>query len=185
MTSKVIFDARLRMITRSARVKRYHTHPVLHTQSVGEHTYGVLWFVFMMCDQKPSAQLMSAAMAHDMHEYQTGDAPSPTKRKPGVREAYAALERDIEAALHIEVPGLTAEEQWTLKMADALEGLSFCACELRQGNREILDCFSNYATYCKDLLAERPYNPNTAEFADLVYIKYADELTAALFKEPK
>lgn len=174
-------DLRLSMITRSARVRRYHCHDVLHPQNVGEHTYGVMWFVTMICGGVPSATLLLATLMHDMHEYITGDMPATTKRHPGVKEAFDILENSIEQSLAIPAPVLTENEAWILKMADSLEGLAFCAFELRQGNKEIITCFENYRNYCRAQLDAAPFNI-VDNFASAAYDKYAAELYSH-FKE--
>lgn len=170
----------LRMIPRSARVKRYHSEPVLHNQTVGEHTYGVLWFVLLMVEN-PSPQLLKAVVMHDMHEFVTGDIPAPSKRLEGVKPLFDAMEEGIEVQiLGKRAPVLSREEHWVLKMADALEGLSFCAFELRQGNREIEGCFRNYIEYCWNHLASAPFTPT---FASAAVDKYVHEFNDVFRKE--
>lgn len=168
--------AQLRMVTRSARVLRYHCEPVLRNQSVGEHTYGVMWLIMLMTNGLPSAQLLSAALMHDMHEYVTGDVPAPTKKLAGVKGLFDNMEASIEKSVNFEMPTLLPEEEWLLKMADVLEGLAFCAFELRQGNREIFDCFRNYADYARKQLATAP-SKNIV--ASLIVEKYVREFTQA------
>lgn len=137
-------------IERSARVLRYHTEPVLHKQSVGEHTYGVMWFVVLLSGGAPSAELLMAALAHDTPEFHTGDMPAPTKRAmPGLREALTHMEQAamMAAGLHDHGDALTAAETRILKLADALEGLQYCAFELRRGNKDMRHCFDNFKRY--------------------------------------
>lgn len=179
-------DAKLKMITRSARVKRYHSEPVLHQQTVGEHTYGVLWFILMIANGRASAELLRAAVMHDMHEYITGDVPSPSKRLPGVKEVFDGLEADIEMTVVGErAPILTAEEAWTLKTADCLDGLTFCAFELRLGNREIEDCFRNYLDYGHKQFSTMPESLRSSFFFSAVLDKYAAEFLNAFGKDAK
>lgn len=179
ISDKELLDRQLRMIPRSARVARYHSEPVLRLQSVGEHTYGVIWLILVMHHGAiPSKELMAAALMHDMHEYVTGDVPAPTKRQPGVKAIFDAMESAVETAVGVVFPDLTPEEEWMLKMADSLEGLSFCAFELRQGNREIFACFRNYINYTLQHLAAAP-TKSASEVAWKIANKYVDEFNRA------
>ena len=85
---------RLKAVERSARVRRYHTEPVIHQQNVGEHTYGVMWFILLMVDN-PSAALLNAALMHVTPEYAVGDVPSPTKKAPVIKQAFDQLEDEV------------------------------------------------------------------------------------------
>ena len=154
---------RLRMVERSARVRRYHTEPLLHAQNVGEHTYGVMWLVMLMTDGQASRNLLIAALQHDSPEHEVGDIPAPTKRLTGMKAAFDELEDDHMNSLALGSPLLSDDEANILKMADCLEGAMFCAFELRRGNRDIETAFRNYLAYIRGLLA----NPATcpAEFA--------------------
>lgn len=138
-------------IERSARVLRYHTEPVLHKQSVGEHTYGVMWFVVLLSAGSPSQALLMAALAHDTPEFATGDIPAPTKRAaPAIRNCLQILETRAMEAVGLPERGddiIAPEEERILKLADALEGLQYCAFELRRGNKDMRHCFDNFRNY--------------------------------------
>ena len=140
---------RVRYLDASQRVKRWHTEPTLHTQTVGEHTYGVVMLVLLLTGWEASRSLMIAAQLHDTAERQFGDVPGPTKRLSGVKGQFDALEDAFMARLGAPAPTLTDTEAKLLKMADNLEGALFCAFELRRGNREIQRAFFNYLSWIK------------------------------------
>lgn len=140
-----LLEMRLRAVERSARVLRYHTEPVVHRQSVGEHTYGVLWMLCLITD--PSKELMKAGLMHDTAEYVAGDVPSPAKRHVTIKEAFDKVEEEVLAQLAWRLPDLTDEEERLLKLADLLEGAAFCLCEWRRGNRDIDTALGNYLRY--------------------------------------
>lgn len=133
-------------VERSARVKRYHTEPTLHTQTVGEHTYGVMWLVLLI-EPGASRELLVAALGHDTPEFASGDVPGPSKRDPVVKAAFDAVEAATMERLQLETPLLTDYEAKVLKLADNLEGLMFCVSELRRGNRDITPALYNYMRY--------------------------------------
>jgi 5'-deoxynucleotidase YfbR-like HD superfamily hydrolase len=137
----------LHLIQRSARVLRYHTEDTLQKQTVGEHTYLVMWWVWVLSGGAPSAALLMAALAHDTPEVVTGDVPAPTKRRVGLRQAYEAMEDDVYEAIGYAAPALSTQERKLLKLADLLEGLMFCVSEIERGNRMILSVLRNYHNY--------------------------------------
>lgn len=143
----------LDMVGRSGRVKRYHSQPVVHVQSVGEHTYGVLWLVVLLSGYA-SQPLLLAALMHDAPEYHTGDIPAPSKRQAGVKAMFDSMEDGVFKGLSLEYPALSEADARTLKMADILEGALFCAWELNRGNREIHECLHNYISYAESLTPE-------------------------------
>lgn len=137
-------------VVRSGRVKRWHNRSTLHTQTVGEHTYNVLWILIHITDNKVSPDLLRAALAHDMPEYATGDVPKHVKDLPGVRQALEAQERVVFEQLGLssfQESNLTGTDQILLKWADGLDGALFCAWELKMGNKLLRNPFENYLGY--------------------------------------
>lgn len=144
---------RLQMIERSAVVKRYHTEPTSRTQTVGEHTYGVVWLTALMSqelDVPITVELLMGALAHDAAEHAVGDVPSPTKRDPAVRAAF-----DLAEAMHMDSLGLedvanpTPELAAVIKLADIMEGIMFCTAEVRRGNADMKLSLRNYVAYAE------------------------------------
>ena len=113
---------RLKAVERSARVRRYHTEPVIHQQNVGEHTYGVMWFILLMVDS-PSANLLKAALMHDTAEYAVGDVPSHTKKTPVIKQAFDQLEDEMLERLLWKLPDITDVEARFLKVRRRVERL--------------------------------------------------------------
>jgi Predicted hydrolases of HD superfamily len=138
---------RLRYLEESARTLRWHTEPVLHRQTVGEHTYGVLMLVMELTSWQASRNLMAAALLHDTAERRFGDVPSPTKRLLELKESFDGLEETFMEENRIPLPALGKAEHRVLKIADYLEGAMFCAFETRRGNRDIRNGFRNYLNY--------------------------------------
>lgn len=137
-------------------VKRMHTVRTAHTQNVAEHSYGVAWLVWELSNRQPSANLLMAALAHDVPEVEVGDIPSPTKRALNSR-ALHTLEASAMADNFIPVFELTEHESLVLKVADMLDLAMYCVDEHNLGNREPrLDAmFSNVMSYLTfDMLNE-------------------------------
>lgn len=159
-----ILHRQLEMIQRSAKVARYHAHDTLRVQSVGEHTYGVMWLVFLI-NPHAHRDLFLAAMMHDCQEYETGDAPATIKRLPGMKEAYTSMEEEVMLRLNIEQPKLTTTQARVLKLADCLEGCLFCLNEAQRGNTLIKLCLDNYIAHTSEL------NPDGTALDILDYVK--------------
>lgn len=140
----------LRFLEASARTKRWHTEPTLHTQSVGEHTYSVMQLILVL-DPAASRNLLIAALRHDTAERKFGDVPGPTKRMAGVKDRFDAMEDAFMAGLGLDLPELTPGEARLLKLCDMLEGAMFCAFELRRGNRELQEAFHTYLSWIEQV----------------------------------
>lgn len=124
-------------------VTRYHAHRTVQQNTVGQHTYGVLVYLFLLAG--PDAALLVAGLGHDMAENTTGDVPGTVKKAaPEIKRVFDAMED--EAAQLYGLPGseLTAWGLWVLKMADNLEGMRFCVQERQMGNQLIEPVYLNY-----------------------------------------
>lgn len=167
----------MEMVTASGRVMRWHRQETIRQQSVGEHTYGVLWLVLLLTDFGASADLLKAALAHDMPEHVTGDMPAPTKRLPGVTAALDVLERKVMdglGLLHLHPENLPPIESEVLSWADGLEGLMFCSREMDMGNTLIRESFVNYSEYLTALAKHAP-NAVGQEILDMLKEKHRYE----------
>jgi 5'-deoxynucleotidase YfbR-like HD superfamily hydrolase len=143
-----------------AETKRFHTWPVLREQRVDSHSFGVAMLCTLMADGKPSANLLLAALTHDLAEHRMGDLPAPAKRlmpanADGVpfRKTWAMLENKI---LHEEGLGwenyLTPYERRWLALADAMEGCLYCIRERMMGNKYIDVPYTNFRSYIQEQL---------------------------------
>ena len=162
--------ARVTAILKSATVQRYHTENTVHKQSVGEHTYDVMWLVYLLTNGAPSVSLLLAALMHDTPEYVTGDIPAPVKsNSPAVKHACDDLEAEWFEIIGIEDASdqLTKREKKILKTADVLSGCLFCMNEWLRGNRHIAPALHNYVEYAESLCA----TPGSVEFHILSYVK--------------
>lgn len=160
---------RLETLALSGMVKRYHTMPVMIQESVGEHTYMVLWIVTFLTEGKASAALLVATLGHDTPEVDWGDVPAPTKRAMNV-DGLKELERSTMDWLKLPQPELTDEEKRTLKMADVLAGMLRCAMEHRMGNAYIETAYRNFRYYAMKM-GFRPHEQDLFNQISLVWEK--------------
>lgn len=112
----------------ACRIRRYHTVPAASpvTQSVGEHTCGVILLLNIMyrcMNKRPSSELFIHAALHDFAELVTGDLPAPFKRK--LPHDFHNDHATIYEMYGEELYGLTQQEFVLLKLADNLEGFMY------------------------------------------------------------
>ena len=132
-----------------SEVKRYHTVRTLQEETVGHHSHGVALYCCFLTN--PSANLLIAALVHDLAEHQLGDIPSPAKKKYGIGEQVNELEARLLKDHHFDVE-LTDAEKRVLKLADIFQGMSFCLREMQLGNRRMREVFDRYRAYAEDML---------------------------------
>lgn len=140
-------------VFRSGRVRRYHIHELNQPQNVADHSFGV---AAMVCVIWPyaSAELVKAAIFHDVAEFKTGDMPGPTKREfPQLKEGMDLAEKaeilDMGLIKYHE-DNLSKEDKKKLKSADYLEAMIFCMKEVYGGNRELEYAVNNCFSYIKE-----------------------------------
>lgn len=135
------------LLSLSGMVERFHNIPTITRDTIGEHTYGVLWLVVLLSEPKlPSSQLFLAALAHDTPEVNWGDITAPTKRILEISRDYKALEAITYRALGLKFD-LTEEEEHILKLADYMDGMLHCCYERGLGNQmvcRVMDLFHLY-----------------------------------------
>lgn len=118
-------------------VKRYHVKRTHRTQTVAEHTFGMLMLLKQVMNPTfPSHglwRIYEAVMHHDLPELMTGDIPAPIKR---AHPELGPLMDEIESDMHplYQEYGLSAEEGALLKWADRAELVLWCLEEYRMGN---------------------------------------------------
>lgn len=119
-------------------VKRYHVKRTHRTQSIAEHTFGMLMLVKQVIQLSDvpferTAVLYEAILHHDLPELFTGDVPAPIKRvHPELGPLMDSIEQQL-VPLYAEFE-LTAEEGALLKWADRMELVLWCLEEYRMGN---------------------------------------------------
>jgi 5'-deoxynucleotidase YfbR-like HD superfamily hydrolase len=134
----------LQFILRGAAVTRFHVHPVIKLQTDGAHSFGVAWICYLLSNDKPSLNLILAALAHDLAEHRVGDVPFPTKHAiSGLNDQLNLLETSYLAAAGLAFP-LTDDEKRTLSLADRLEGMCYCAQERALGNKNAAEWYVRY-----------------------------------------
>lgn len=134
-------------------VRRYHTRPLIGEQTVASHSWGVAAIIIDVTEghEKPSFELMRAALFHDVAEHVTGDIPATAKwRWPSLKAAMDSMEAEVETALGIRADGLSKQEMLLLKAADMMELLWFCVEQRRLGNHTIYHIFKNGCTWMED-----------------------------------
>jgi len=128
---------RMKNLLRSGLVERWHTHGRNLQQNVGEHSWGVALLVLALRPDA-SAELLRAAILHDVHEIDFGDVPNPTKVRHPI---ISAIEDESEHAFwraNLLAPlRLTDEERRLLKACDRLEALFFISRNMTEDLREI------------------------------------------------
>lgn len=141
----------LEMMVKGGGVRRYHNEQV-DGQTVGHHSFGVAWFCWILMDSKPTAELLYAAIHHDVAEGVVGDVPAPTKRKiPGLKAALDKHELSVMLELGIPEPKIDEYEARVLKFADIFEGMLFCISQRHRGNRNADGIFNNFAEYARSM----------------------------------
>lgn len=151
-------EARARYVEDGGEVVRCHTFPTLRPQTVGQHSFGVAWWCAELSDGAPTADLLMAALAHDLPEAKFGDIPAPAKRTMS-KEARLALElAEDDSMVAVGIPlytgRLTVQERNVLKLADYLELLAYTVREMALGSRHrtLLACHENAVAYVLQVL---------------------------------
>lgn len=141
----------LALISRAAAVKRYHNE-LIAPQSVGEHSFGVAWFVMLLTQGAPTVDLLYAAISHDAAEAVVGDVPAPTKRAvPGLKTALDKYEDEITNAFGLWPVNLDEHDHRILKFADIYEGMLYCCTQRSMGNKNADSIFANFRDYAAQM----------------------------------
>ena len=114
-------------------VKRYHTKRTHRTQTVAEHTFGMLILLKQVCGGSLSPRVVNAVLHHDLPELFTGDIPAPIKRS---HSKLGPLLDEIETQLEplYIADELEPAEAALVKWADRVELVLWCLEEYRMGN---------------------------------------------------
>lgn len=141
----------LEFLTYGAEVTRYHTVQTLQRETVGHHSHGVA-LICLVLDPNASANLLRAALVHDLAEQHTGDIPSPAKRQYGIGQQVDELEQRLLAEYGFAMPNLTPAEARILKLADIAQGALFCVREMSLGNVRLRVVFDRYMVYASGMM---------------------------------
>jgi 5'-deoxynucleotidase YfbR-like HD superfamily hydrolase len=150
----------------AGEVRRFHTMRVLHPQSVGEHSWGVALMLLWLHDDKlPSAQLMRAAIAHDLPEAWTGDIPAPAKwASKDLTDALHDMEKRFELKHGMNGHTLTAEEQDLMSFADMADLVLYCVTEISMGNWRMRNLFGRGMNVLSHMIKHKHLLPRAASF---------------------
>lgn len=141
----------LELLVKGGGVRRYHNEP-LDGQTVGHHSFGVAWFCWILCDGRPTAELLYAAIHHDVAEGLVGDVPAPTKRAiAGLKLTLDKYEASVMSELGIPEPEIDDVDKRILKFADIFEGMLFCISQRHRGNKGADGVFNNFADYARSM----------------------------------
>lgn len=151
----------LQYLAEALRVRRCHTEPVHHAQTVGEHSCGVAVLCHLLTEGQASADLLLAAVTHDLGERRWGDMPGHVKVELGL---FAELEaREQETLLGhglLSVRKLGEADRRTLELADKLDLALYCCVERAQGNQLVSAMLENVVSSVRRF---QPLSPREAE----------------------
>jgi hypothetical protein len=133
-------------------VQRFHTHRTTGEDTVASHSWGVAVIVDILCNGKAPADLLRAALYHDIAEFKYGDIPSPAKRLMN-SEALRKME-DVYMREHSMFVQLGTVDRCILKIADILDGMRFVCNESLMGNRTLVPIWNTYREYLVSKLSE-------------------------------
>jgi 5'-deoxynucleotidase YfbR-like HD superfamily hydrolase len=143
--------AAINELRNAAMITRCHTERVICPQTVAEHSYHVAMLCWKLCDHEPSAELLKAAMFHDLAEKFTGDIPAPVKWRSPVISAELLKQEAVFEKEHKLYCSLTPKEELVLKWADSLELMWYCVDEVTLGNRFVEEMYWNIDSFLTDL----------------------------------
>lgn len=108
-------------------ILRYHAVPAqFERQNIGAHSFGVAVILLNLWPNS-SANLIKAALFHDISEVRLGDMPYPAKNGcPELKAAFKIAEERVNKELDLDV-SLNEDEQFRLHMADRLDIVLFTA----------------------------------------------------------
>jgi 5'-deoxynucleotidase YfbR-like HD superfamily hydrolase len=142
-------------IVRGSMVKRLHTQPTIHQETVSHHQ-GLIGSLMIATYPGIPRKLLVYGLTHDLGEYLTGDLPSPVKRAvPELKGHLDKAESDYLIAHGFSIPELTDEERFLFKVYDNLAGMVSAYQEALMGNRNMKLVFNNFYDYYQDLQKSR------------------------------
>lgn len=152
---------RIRLAREGLDVERCHTHPHRDRYSVGHHSAGVAMLIAILWPvahggEMCRAELLAAALFHDVPERITGDVPQPIADLLG-KGALEEMERRVLTWLDAPmIPDhLTAEEAIWLHAADRLELYLWCLEQERNGDLT----FHSWVVSYEDGWRDKPLPP--------------------------
>lgn len=145
---------RLLLVRKGHAVKRCHTEPIIGENTVGQHSAGVAALLLEFTGGQASAELLKAAIYHDVSEARYGDMPATAKWlfDNGERDAMAEAERAFEEEVGLRA-NLSEQEKFLLHLADKMELMFFCYEQRLMGNTRVDIIFKRLVDRLEDLSA--------------------------------
>lgn len=131
-------------------VRRVHTAPHVGEYTVGKHSFDLAMLLIIL-HPNPSAELLKAALMHDIAERWVGDVPGYIKRKdPSIKASIDAAEADHARRLGFEAhEALTQDDLVWLKALDTFELWLWCLDQLAFGNQHVEAIYEDVDTWLK------------------------------------
>lgn len=144
-------ESLLSFISEGAAVERFHSRPMLQRVTDGHHSHGVAMLCYVLTEGAPSAELLMAALVHDLAEQAASDVSAPAKRAMGIREQLGQFESAVlgRFALRFDTQ-LTPAEKRILSIADQFEGMLSCCRERALGNKFVDLMFSKWVRWTSE-----------------------------------
>lgn len=148
----------------SGMTTRYHTENPVMRQCVDAHSWGVATLI-IACHQKPSAELLKAAILHDTAERRgPGDIRYQAKRdNPTLRAEAEEAEAAEFDRLGVHMPPLNSQEEAWLAWSDMAEVAAFCRRQWQDcGYRCAVTIWGEATTVCLERV--KPLNLAAVQF---------------------
>lgn len=141
----------LSFISEGAAVERFHSRPMLRPVTDGHHSHGVAMLCYVLTEGEASAELLMAALTHDLAEQAASDISAPAKRALGIREALGEFEDNILGQFGLKFSHeLKPEDLRILGIADQMEGMLSCCRERALGNKFVDLMFSKWVRWISE-----------------------------------
>lgn len=142
---------KLEFMLAGSEVTRYHTVRTICQETVGHHSHGVALIAAFLSGGNPRAELLVAALVHDLAEHVLGDIPAPSKRAFAIGNQVSELEEKLLYGVDLKVD-LSSEDARILKLADIAQGALFCIREIELGNSGMRVVYHRYKSYAEEKL---------------------------------
>ena len=130
-------------LMRAGRTLRYHTWTVHHRENVAEHTFNVMG-IYLERYGPMSPEVSTYILLHDVAEVVTGDMPFIMKRKyPVLKLVMDDAEADTLTEMGLELPTVSTEELYKIKICDLLSMKFYAEAEIAMGNEAMQEVVDN------------------------------------------
>ncbi len=149
-------------------VMRSHTCRAIQHRNVAEHGHGVAMLALTLAQcagqPLPRAEVLAAALVHDLSELATGDTPAPVKRNnPKLKEELNRISTEWEQKYGLRYD-LKEDEAHLLLWCDRMDFALYALEEVTMGNRHFRTYLVRIMDWLQTMALPRPY---TAQARDL------------------